>query len=140
MAKSRRQVVRDRAGHRCEYCQLPEHGDVQPFQVDHIRAQKHSGADTLENTAWSCLACNSCKGPNVAGYDPDTDRLCVLFDPRHDQWSDHVEWDGPILMGLTAVGRTTISVLRIDLPERVAHRKLLMAAGVFDSDESFSAT
>ena len=139
MAKSRREVVRDRAGQRCKYCCLPEHGDVQPFQMDHIRAQKHSGADTLENTAWSCLACNSYTGPNVAGYDPETDRLCVLFDPRRDQWSDHVEWDGAMLVGLSAVGRTTISVLRINLPERVAHRQLLMAARDFDQEE-LSAT
>ena len=140
MAKSRRQVVRDRAGQRCEYCHLPEHGDVQPFQLDHIRAQKHSGANTLQNSAWSCLACNSYKGPNVAGYDPETDRLCVLFDPRRDEWSEHFEWDGAILAGLTAVARTTISVLRINLPERVSHRRLLMAAGDFDGDESFPAT
>lgn len=135
MARSRRQVVRDRAGRCCEYCHLPEHGDVQPFQLDHIRAQKHLGSSSLQNTAWSCLACNSFKGPNVAGYDPETDRLCSLFDPRRNSWSEHFEWDGPILVGLTPVGRTTISVLRINLPERVEHRRLLMAAGDFDRDD-----
>ena len=55
MAKSRRQTVRDRAGHRCEYCHLPEHGDVQTFQLDHIRAQKHSGADSVQNSAWRAI-------------------------------------------------------------------------------------
>ncbi|HLQ44192.1 MAG TPA: HNH endonuclease signature motif containing protein [Planctomycetaceae bacterium] len=135
MAKSRRQLVRNRAGRCCEYCHLPEQADIQPFQVDHIRAQKHSGADSLQNMAWSCLPCNSYKGPNVAGYDPETDRLSALFDPRRDDWSEHFAWDGPRLVGLTPVGRATIAVLRMNLAERVEHRRLLMAAGDFAGDE-----
>lgn len=47
MAKSLRQLVRDRAQRRCEYCQMPEVGDVQPFQLDHIRATKHSDPDLV---------------------------------------------------------------------------------------------
>jgi hypothetical protein len=34
------------------------------------------------------------------------------------------------LRGLTAIGRTTIDVLRINLPERVEHRRLLQQLGV----------
>ena len=64
----------------------------------------------------------------MAGYDPETDRLFPLFNPRHDVWSEHFAWDGPTLVGLTPIGRTTISVLRINQPERVEHRRLLVAA------------
>lgn len=82
MAVSRRKLVEERAGHRCEYCRMPTTGDVQPFQLDHVRAQKHSGVSSLPNLAWSCLPCNSYKGPNVAGYDPESDTLQPFFDPR----------------------------------------------------------
>ena len=111
---------------------MPDRYDVGPFQLDHIRAQKHSGADDIWNCAWSCLPCNSFKGPNVAGYDPETDRLFALFDPRRDAWSEHFEWDGPLLVGLTPVGRTTIEVLRINQAERVEHRRRLLLAGLFE--------
>ena len=130
MAVARRRLIRDRAGGRCEYCHLPDKFDVQPFQLDHIRAQKHSGPTTATNLAWACLPCNSYKGPNVAGYDPDSNTLWPLFNPRDDVWSIHFAWDGPLLTGLTAVGRTTIEVLRINLPERVEHRQLLIEGGL----------
>lgn len=135
MAKSLRQLVQARAKRRCEYCQLPESCDVQPFQMDHIRARKHAGASNLENIAWSCLPCNSYKGPNVAGYEPETDRLVPLFNPRKEVWSEHFAWKGARLIGLTPIGRTTISVLRINQPERVEHRRLLLTLGVLQNSE-----
>ena len=108
---------------------MPQECDVQPFQLDHIRSQKHSGATSEANLAWICLPCNTFKGPNVAGYDPESDSLQRLFNPRQDVWPEHFVWDGPELAGLTPVGRTTIDVLRINKPERVEHRRLLIAAG-----------
>lgn len=131
MAVSRRQRVWDRAGGRCEYCCMPQDFDIQPFQLDHIRAQKHAGPTTPANLALSCLPCNSYKGANVAGYDPEGDELQPLFNPRLDDWHEHFAWDGPVLLGKTPIGRTTIDVLRINLPERVEHRRLLVEAGVF---------
>ena len=135
MAKSLRQLVRDRARRRCEYCQMPEDGDVQPFQLDHIRATKHSGPTSLQNLAWSCLPCNVFKGPNVAGYDPESDSLQPLFNPRRDDWSDHFEWTGAELVGLTPIGRTTIQVLRINETDRVELREVLIALGVFSTSD-----
>ncbi len=130
MAVSRRQRVWDRAGGRCEYCHLPQDFDVQPFQIDHIRAQKHAGPTTSDNLALSCLSCNSYKGANVAGYDPESDEPQPLFNPRLEEWEEHFAWDGPVLQGKTPIGRTTIDVLRINLPERVEHRRILLVASV----------
>jgi hypothetical protein len=110
---------------------MPQDLDVQPFQLDHIRAQKHGGPTELENLALACLPCNSFKGSNVSGYDPDSDVLVPLFNPRMQNWDEHFEWDGPILSGKTPVGRATIVVLMIDAPDRVEHRRLLMRAGLF---------
>ncbi len=131
MAPPHRKLVEERAGRRCEYCLMPMSGDVQPFQLDHVRAQKHAGVTSPVNLAWSCLPCNSYKGPNVAGYDPESDTLHPLFNPRKQLWSEHFQWDGPRLLGLTSIGRTTIEVLRINLPDRVEHRRLLILAGLF---------
>ncbi|MCC7423896.1 MAG: HNH endonuclease [Planctomycetaceae bacterium] len=131
MAKARRQQVAERAMGRCEYCRFPEELDVQPFQVDHVRAIKHSGPTTLANLAWSCLPCNAAKGPNVAGYDPEGGTLEPLYNPRADSWDDHFAWEGPVLKGKTAIGRTTIEVLKINAPDRVELRRLLIAAGLF---------
>jgi hypothetical protein len=66
----------------------------------------------------------------VAGYDPDSDRLNPLFNPRTHHWADHFHWLGSYLKGVTAIGRTTVSVLRMNQPERVEFRRLLQAAGV----------
>jgi hypothetical protein len=131
MAITHRERVWKRANGCCEYCCMPQEHDVQPFQLDHIRAQKHSGRTTAANLALSCLPCNSFKGANVAGYDPESDELCPLFNPRVDNWDENFEWVGPRLSGKTAVGRTTIEVLRINLTERVEHRKLLIEAELF---------
>jgi hypothetical protein len=68
---------------------------------------------------------------SIAGHDPDTGQLTRLFHPRQDDWAEHFAWDGPALRGLTAVARTTIDVLRINLPERVEHRRLLLELGAF---------
>jgi hypothetical protein len=131
MAASYRNRVWERAGGCCEYCQMPQELDLLPFQLDHIRALKHSGPTTAANLALACLPCNSHKGPNVAGYDPGTDDLRPLFNPRRDRWKEHFEWDGPILFGKTPTGRATIDVLRINLAERMEHRQLLINSGLF---------
>lgn len=131
MAKSRRQQVWDRAEGCCEYCQLPQTASVLPHEIDHIRSQKHHGTSAVSNLALACFYCNSFKGANVAGYDPTTDQLHPLFDPRQHVWDEHFAWQEAALTGQTPIGRTTIEVLRINLPERIEHRRRLIEAGVF---------
>ena len=126
-----RQEVAARARHCCEYCQLPERWTSLPFQIDHVIAEKHEGETSLDNLAYSCLYCNSFKGPNIAGRDHDADETVRLFDPRQDTWSEHFQWAGPLLTGRTAIGRVTISVLKINLSYRVAVRASLIEEGLF---------
>lgn len=131
MAGSIREQVRERAGGCCEYCQLPQSCTSLPHAIDHIRSQKLRGQTTLENTCLACAKCNWFKGPLDYGYDPETDQPTRLFNPRTDTWREHFAWDGPSLLGNSAIGRTTIEVLRINLPERVAHRRMLIEAKQF---------
>lgn len=121
-----RQQVRLRANYRCEYCGLSEEYSDAPFQLDHIIATKHGGPTTLENTAWSCLYCNSFKGPNIAGWNCSTKTVVRLFHPRHDTWHDHFSWAGPVLRGMSLIGQATIDVLRINDKDAVVLRQLIM--------------
>ena len=118
--KTLRDRVASRAEHLCEYCRLPDRWTSLPFQVDHIIAEKHEGETSLENLAYACSHCNAFKGPNIAGRDHQTQQTVRLFDPRHDNWRDHFEWDGAAVQGRTPIGRATIAVLRINLGYRTA--------------------
>lgn len=117
---------------------MPQEYDALPCQLDHVRARKHHGPTTVANMALSCLACNARKGPNAAGYDPLTDTLVPLFNPRADDWDEHFRWHGPQLIGRTPVGRATIDVLGINATNRIAHRRLLIRARVFPPKRSRS--
>lgn len=60
----------------------------------------------------------------MAGLDPLAGTLTPLFHPRRDVWDEHFEYLGPHLIGLTAIGRTTIAVLNINDPIRVEMRTM----------------
>ncbi len=126
----RRQVWR-RAGGICEYCRMPSHLYLSPYQVDHIIAEQHRGRTVLSNLALACYHCNLHKGPNIAGKDPTSGRTTRLFHPRRDRWEDHFRWRGPKLLGRTAVGRTTVVVLNINHPAYLLVRRALIAAELF---------
>ena len=102
-----------------------------PFQVDHIVARKHGGRTIGSNLALACLYCNRFKGPNIAGIDPATHKLCRLFHPRLHRWDWHFRWNGATLIGRTAIGRTTIRVLEINGEPALLLRESLMAEGIF---------
>jgi hypothetical protein len=125
------QMVRERARGRCEYCRLPEGASGVPFEIDHIIARKHKGRTAAGNLAQSCIYCNAHKGANIAGLDPLTGKLTPLFNPRRHKWSRHFLYAGGELIGRTTIGRTTIDVLQINLPNLVALRELLMEDGLF---------
>lgn len=113
MTAGEREAVRQRAGGRCEYCHLPDFAMApEDFHVEHVIARKHGGEDAMENLAWSCIFCNLYEGPHLARFDPDTGNLTRLFNPRQDRWEDHFRLDGPQILSLTAVGRTSIWLLR----------------------------
>ena len=124
-------LVRQRAGGRCEYCRLPQGGSRAAFEIDHIIARQHRGRTVAGNLALSCLYRNGRKGPNLTGRDPATGKLTRLYHPRRHRWPYHFRYQGSTLIGRTAIGRTTIDVLRVNHPPLVALREILMAAGLF---------
>jgi len=110
---------------------LSQDYDDRTFEIDHIISEKHHGPTAVGNLALSCFRCNSFKGSDISGRDPQTRKLTPLFNPRRHKWARHFRWDGPYLVGCTPVGRTTIDVLRINDPFRVKVREALIEEGVF---------
>ena len=118
-----RRHVRERAGQRCEYCHLPEgQSPVARLQTEHILPRKHGGRDDPANLALACIACNLHKGANLTGIDPDTAQVVELFNPRIQSWTEHFAWNGCLLVGVSAVGRTTIRVMDINSKDRIRAR------------------
>ena len=126
-----RRLVWQRASGRCEYCRMRQEFDELTFQVEHIIPRKHNGPDEPGNLALACFACNNHKGTNLSGLDSQTGQMTRLFHPRQDKWDEHFEWKQGRLIGLTAIGRTTIDVLAINLTYRCELRMALIEEGVF---------
>ena len=115
--------VRERADDRCEYCQRrQETSPLIRLQIEHVLPIKHGGGDEFENLALACAECNLKKSSDLARIDPDTKALTPLFHPRQDVWSEHFAWNGLRIIGLTAIGRTTVRVLDLNAAARLQVR------------------
>ena len=126
------ELVRQRAGHRCEYCHLPQHASALRFHIEHIVARQHAGTDAAANLALPCPECNLQKGTNLTGIDPDTGAVTRLFHPRRDQWAEHFARDGARIVGKTPAGRTTVWLLEMNAGDRLRWREMLLRLGLLD--------
>jgi predicted restriction endonuclease len=118
-----REIVRRRADNRCEYCGL--HEDQSPLaslHVEHIRPKKHGGDDNLDNLALACIDCILHKGSNIAGFDPESDVLTELYNPRLHVWAEHFDRRDILIVGKTPIGRTTVRVLEMNSEEQLQLR------------------
>ncbi len=126
------QRVRERAGHRCEYCRLAQDHSALRFHIEHVVARQHGGTDDASNLALACPECNLRKGTNLTGVDPDTGKVTRLFNPRKDRWAGHFKRSGARMAGRTASGRTTVWLLEFNTGDRLRWRELLLRAGRLD--------
>ena len=104
-----RELVRLRAGRRCEYCLLHEEDAHLSHEPDHIIAIKHQGSTVRENLAWTCFGCNRHKGTDVASI--EAERVVRLFHPRRDRWAAHfllIEHH-LLIAGGSDIGRATVA-------------------------------
>jgi hypothetical protein len=118
----RREVI-ERAGNRCEYCQLPAQVAFYPHEIDHVVAEKHGGATDVNNLSFSCWRCNRHKGSDLTSFDPETGRLSLLFNPRTQVWAEHFAYEVERIVGLTSEGRTTVNLLQLNSEERLMERR-----------------
>jgi 5-methylcytosine-specific restriction endonuclease McrA len=127
--KELRQFVFERAKGRCEYCLIHHDDAYMPHEVDHIYAEKHETATEEYNLCLSCAECNRNKGSDLASIDPLTNEIVRLFHPRQDHWHDHFELKDSTIQAKTAIGRVTIKLLKMNDPERLLERQILIESG-----------
>ncbi len=117
-----RQTVIERAGNRCEYCQLSQLGQAATFHIDHIVPIAAGGPTILENLALACVACSLYKAAKQEAEDPETKEIVPLFNPRCQKWEEHFSWGGVKIIGLTPTGQATSLCLRFNRPMILAIR------------------
>ena len=87
----------------------------------HIISEKHGGLTDASNLALACVTCNRAKGSDIATV-AEEGGVVELFHPRRQVWAEHFALAGTRLVGLTAVGRATVRLLKLNAPERVEER------------------
>ncbi len=134
MDAATKDLVRQRAGDRCEYCHLPQ--DATPFitfHIEHVIAKQHTpdddNLDDRKRLAFSCDRCNLFKGPNLSSIDPESGEIVNLFNPRTDNWTDHFAPRGGKIVGLTPTGRATARLLNMNDSRRVDLREQWLDEG-----------
>lgn len=110
-----KESIRRRANYLCEYCHSPERISATRFTLDHIIPRSVGGSNETDNLALACRRCNERRYNYVAGFDPETQAVVPLFNPRQQVWGEHFTWtaDGRTIVGTTPVGRATCN--RLDL-------------------------
>jgi hypothetical protein len=80
--------------------------------MEHVIPVAAGGETTEANLALSCFACNRRKWDRRSGVDPAAGGEHRLFNPRSDPWNEHFAWssDGLSIVGLSSIGRATVSV------------------------------
>jgi HNH endonuclease len=126
ISASQRQQVVSRAKGKCEYCWIHQDFSIYSHEIDHGVALKHGGETTLDNLVLACLPCNRYKGSDLTSLDPLTGEITPLFNPRMHNWVEHFQLQQGFIVGLTAIGRTTIFLLKLNAPMRVQSRQSLL--------------
>jgi len=126
---SLRQQVITRANRRCEYCLIHRDDSLYVHEVDHIIAEKHRGETVSDNLCLACLDCNRHKGSDFASFDPETEEVALLFNPRQQRWNDHFRLEEARIVPLSPEGRVTVFVLKLNDGLRIRARRALIDAG-----------
>ncbi len=124
-----RRLVLRRSSERCEYCGLSQAGQEATFHIDHVTPVAAGGETVAANLALACVSCSLRKSAKQTAVDPETKTEVPLFNPRRDIWSEHFQWDGVRVVGLTAQGRATIETLALNRSLILAIRREEAALG-----------
>jgi hypothetical protein len=109
-----------------------ENYSPQTFSIEHIIPIVLGGSDDFENLAYSCQGCNSFKSSKISALDVLSGKEAALFNPRMDDWFQHFAWDESYkyIIGITPVGRATVSALKLNRFGVVNLREVLIQAKV----------
>ena len=126
-----RRLVIERASGRCEYCHYPQSLALLPFEIEHIIAQKHGGQTTPDNLALACFYCNRYKGSDLGSLDPESGLLTPFFHPRRHHWNEHFSVVEGRIVPITAEGRVTVRLFRLNDSARLQERQALVELGLY---------
>jgi HNH endonuclease len=131
-----KQLVFERAKGLCEYCRSQARFAIDPLVIDHIQPVSRGGKTIAENLALSCQTCNNYKYTKTEALDPVTNQSVSLFHPREMIWEEHFTWNEDVTqaIGITPVGRATISLLQINRDGVVNMRRVLAIMGYHPPD------
>lgn len=132
ISKKLRRAVAKRAKGYCEYCLMPSDYSPSSFEIDHIQPESKDGKTSKENLALACRECNGHKFNKTEHINPVSKEPCRLYHPRLDDWYQHFEWDDDeiIIIGKTAVGKTTLDLLKLNRESNINQRSLLRLVGL----------
>ena len=88
---------------------------------------RSAGGETVfDNLCLACPSCNRYKAYRQTAVDPISEQEVSLFHPQLQLWKEHFAWseDATEIIGLTSVGRATISALRMNRPQLTRVRKM----------------
>ncbi|MEG4211409.1 HNH endonuclease [Microcoleus sp. S13_B4] len=97
----------------CEYCHASEQWQYVEFTIEHIIPLTKKGSNNIDNLALACFHCNRQKSDKTTAIDTQSSVEVPLFNPRQDTWNEHFIWsaDGLSIVGLTTIGRATVTAL-----------------------------
>jgi hypothetical protein len=115
----------------CGYCRTAEALTVSTFEFEHIIPLSVGGETVFENLCLACPSCNRYKATRQTVIDPNTQQEVELFHPQQELWKEHFAWsdDGTEIVGITPVGRATISALKMNRPQLTRVRKMWVKMG-----------
>ncbi len=126
-----RKFVIERAGHCCEYCRLHEDDSFLPFEVDRIVSLKHGGGNEPGNLAYTCPHCTQHKGTDLVTFLSNYQDIVPLFNPRTEVWRTCFWVENGVIYPQTRSAEATIKLLKLNEPERIIQRQILMEIGAY---------
>ncbi|MDM8537604.1 HNH endonuclease [Desulfobacterales bacterium HSG17] len=115
----------------CAYCHTREAITGQPMTIDHVIPESQGGLTEFDNLCFCCRRCNEFKGTKITAPDPLTGEVVSLYHPRLEKWHEHFAWDetGTLIVGLTAMGRATVTGLNMNDLIIIAARRRWVVVG-----------
>jgi 5-methylcytosine-specific restriction endonuclease McrA len=128
--KQLRQQIAEQAQYRCGYCLTLEVVSGIPLTLEHIIPRAQGGQNQEDNLWLSCRLCNEAKGILVEAFDPQTETVVPLFNPRLQVWAEHFSWSrtGTHIIGQTPIGRATVEALSLNSELRIRARTIWVEA------------
>ncbi len=123
--------IRNHFSNCCAYCRTDESLTVSTFEFEHIIPRSAGGESIFENLCLACPSCNRYKAYRQTAFDEVTQREIRLFHPHQQLWSEHFAWNenSNYIIGLTPVGRATVSVLKMNRSQMTRVRKMWVTMG-----------